>query len=216
MTDLYKEVKNKIEIWDVALWLGIDVNQGYSSCPFHREDTPSMKLYPNRYFCFGCGASGDSIDLTSKLLGVSSWVAVNRLNEAFKLGLERGNLSRRHNNSPEEARALKLAKLMNGWKVLVYDELADFCRACCEPIIYADASWRKLALDKLSHAEELSEEFLELSAEELYSKYQKERFLNYVFSANRRRRQLEKCCTANRETELKDLLAGIMAGPNSA
>jgi len=30
-------------------------------CPFHEDDTPSCRIYPetNSFHCFGCGASGD-------------------------------------------------------------------------------------------------------------------------------------------------------------
>ncbi|MBD9268378.1 MAG: DNA primase, partial [[Ruminococcus] torques] len=31
------------------------------SCPFHNDRTPSMKV-DSRFYCFGCGASGDVID----------------------------------------------------------------------------------------------------------------------------------------------------------
>ena len=30
-------------------------------CPFHNDRTPSMKV-DSRFYCFGCGASGDVID----------------------------------------------------------------------------------------------------------------------------------------------------------
>lgn len=32
-------------------------------CQFHKEDTPSLALYGDRYFCFGCGARGPVKDL---------------------------------------------------------------------------------------------------------------------------------------------------------
>ena len=35
-------------------------------CPFHSDKSPSMKL-DERYYCFGCGATGDAVDLTAKL-----------------------------------------------------------------------------------------------------------------------------------------------------
>lgn len=47
--------------------------QGYIKCPFHNEKTPSLsvKFYPDvnkqRFKCFGCGESGDSIDFIMKL-----------------------------------------------------------------------------------------------------------------------------------------------------
>jgi DNA polymerase I-like protein with 3'-5' exonuclease and polymerase domains len=31
-------------------------------CPFHDEKTPSMRVYPDHYFCFGCRAWGDHVD----------------------------------------------------------------------------------------------------------------------------------------------------------
>ena len=31
-------------------------------CPFHDEKTPSMHIYPDHYYCFGCGAHGDHVD----------------------------------------------------------------------------------------------------------------------------------------------------------
>ncbi len=33
-------------------------------CPFHSEDTPSLKIYgdTNSYYCFGCGAGTNSLD----------------------------------------------------------------------------------------------------------------------------------------------------------
>lgn len=38
-------------------------------CPFHSENTPSCTLFPTGGFkCYGCGASGNSIDFVAKLI----------------------------------------------------------------------------------------------------------------------------------------------------
>lgn len=39
-------------------------------CIFHDDPNPSMRLYPNGYYCFGCKAKGDIIDLIQKITGL--------------------------------------------------------------------------------------------------------------------------------------------------
>jgi len=48
-------------------------------CPFHSDKNPSMYVKNNFYYCFGCGASGDVIDLAMKLWGISFPEAVKKL-----------------------------------------------------------------------------------------------------------------------------------------
>ena len=50
-------------------------------CLFHEEKTPSFYLYPrgNNFHCFGCGAHGDVIALTQKLLSCGFIAAVRHL-----------------------------------------------------------------------------------------------------------------------------------------
>ncbi len=53
-------------------------------CPFHDDDTASMSVggVPDRFHCFGCGASGDVIDFVSRLHGLSFREAVEHLHGA--------------------------------------------------------------------------------------------------------------------------------------
>jgi len=48
-------------------------------CPFHRDDRPSLVVYPDTrsYYCFGCGAGGDVIDFVRRThdLGFAQAVA---------------------------------------------------------------------------------------------------------------------------------------------
>lgn len=37
--------------------------QGFICCPVHEEKTPSCQLHDDWWYCFGCGASGDSLGL---------------------------------------------------------------------------------------------------------------------------------------------------------
>jgi len=50
-------------------------------CPFHEEQHPSFYIYSdtNRFYCFGCGKSGDVITLVMELLNLSFPKAVDYL-----------------------------------------------------------------------------------------------------------------------------------------
>lgn len=59
-------------ILDVAAQLGISFRRRGSyhvaSCIFHEDSTPSMGLYTHNqtFYCYGCGAHGDSFDLAKR------------------------------------------------------------------------------------------------------------------------------------------------------
>jgi hypothetical protein len=49
-------------------------------CPLHQEKTPSFTLYPdNEFYCFGCAAKGDVIDLCAALDNLKPVEAARRL-----------------------------------------------------------------------------------------------------------------------------------------
>jgi hypothetical protein len=48
-------------------------------CPFHDEKTPSLHIYPDHYYCFGCGAYGDHIDWLIQIEGLDHTAAQERL-----------------------------------------------------------------------------------------------------------------------------------------
>ena len=77
---LFETVKENVSMRQAAEFCGIDINRsGMCCCPFHNDDSPSMKLYDDHYYCFGCGEHGDVIDFVSKLFLVSPKEAAERL-----------------------------------------------------------------------------------------------------------------------------------------
>ena len=54
-------------------------------CPFHDDHNPSLKL-DARYYCFGCHATGDVIDFTARLFGISPKSAALKL--AWDFGID--------------------------------------------------------------------------------------------------------------------------------
>lgn len=84
----YEAVKASVTVPDAARLYGMDVDRhGKALCIFHNDHRPSMQLYPGRFVCFSCRASGTVIDLAAQLLGLTPADAVRRLNADFGLNL---------------------------------------------------------------------------------------------------------------------------------
>ena len=81
--NFYETVKQTVTTRQAAERYGLPVNRsGMARCPFHEDHNPSMKV-DDRFYCFGCHASGDVIDFTSKLFGISLKDAAKKLAEDF-------------------------------------------------------------------------------------------------------------------------------------
>ena len=84
MDNLFETVKQSITIREAAERYGIEVKRGgMVCCPFHDDKNPSMKLNKEYFYCFGCGATGDVIDLVARLFGLSSYEAAQKLAQDF-------------------------------------------------------------------------------------------------------------------------------------
>lgn len=81
--EMFETIKAAVSARQAAERFGLVVNQsGMAVCPFHDDHTPSLKL-DWRYYCFGCGASGDVIDFTARLFCISNKDAAEKLAEEF-------------------------------------------------------------------------------------------------------------------------------------
>ena len=87
---IFEAVKQTVTTRQAAERYGIRVERnGMCRCPFHDDSTPSMKL-DRRYYCFGCGATGDVIDFVSRLRGIGSKEAAILLAQDFAIPYEDG------------------------------------------------------------------------------------------------------------------------------
>ena len=81
---LYQTVKSAITVRQVGEMYGMGPDRhGMVCCPFHSDNDPSMKLNDTYYYCFGCGANGDAIDLTAKLFDLNPRQAAEKLINDF-------------------------------------------------------------------------------------------------------------------------------------
>lgn len=85
--NIFETVKAAVTVKQAAEYCGLNVNRNNMvSCPFHDDRHPSMKLNEDYFYCFGCGASGDVIDLVAKLFNLSCLEAAEKLAEDFGIG----------------------------------------------------------------------------------------------------------------------------------
>ena len=85
--NLFQTIKAAVTVKQAAALYGLPITTtGMTRCPFHEDHTPSMKLNDTYYYCFGCGATGDVIDLTARLFDLSSLQAARKLAQDFGLG----------------------------------------------------------------------------------------------------------------------------------
>ena len=88
---MYETIKTAVPVKQAAEHYGLKVNRnGMACCPFHHDRHPSLKLNEDYFFCFGCGAKGDVIDLAARLFDLSGYEAAQRLAADFGISTEPG------------------------------------------------------------------------------------------------------------------------------
>ena len=77
-----------LPIEGVAEQLGLHVSRHKCLCPFHDDHTPSLSFKNNKFRCWSCGESGDSISLAEKMLGKGFVEACRWLAEDSTLSIQ--------------------------------------------------------------------------------------------------------------------------------
>lgn len=83
ISELIREAKNR-PIREILNLCGVEItNKRMACCIKHNEKSPSMYIYEdtNTWHCFGCGESGDNIDLVEACLNMNFIEAVKFLSE---------------------------------------------------------------------------------------------------------------------------------------
>ena len=80
MANIFEAVKEAVPVPLAAERYGLQANRtGMVCCPFHDDHTPSLKLNEDYFYCFGCGAGGDVVNLTALLFGLRPYEAASKL-----------------------------------------------------------------------------------------------------------------------------------------
>ena len=120
---LFESVKAAVPLRQAAEHYGLRVlRNGMTCCPFHEDKHPSLKLNEDYFFCFGCGASGDVIDFTARLFGISPKDATEKLAADFGISVDAKPVAVRRNPSRlDEIRCRQVLTdylhLLQDWKI---------------------------------------------------------------------------------------------------
>ena len=118
----FESVRAAVPLRDAAKHYGLTVSRnGMTCCPVHEDRHPSLKMNEDYFFCFGCGASGDVIDFTARLFGISFKDAATKLAADFGISAETKQVFIRQNPSRlEELRCRRALTaylhLLKEWK----------------------------------------------------------------------------------------------------
>ena len=165
MSRLFQTVKAAVTARQAAEIYGLKVGRNsLACCPFHHDKTPSMKV-DDRYYCFGCGVTGDAVDLTAQLLRLSPKDAALRL--AADLGIEVDDKAKPKAFHPYRPRADPQKELQkwfdHAWEVLLeYRSLLRDWEKRYAPQSM-DEEWHPLfceALDKKDYIDYLLDELM--------------------------------------------------------
>ena len=116
---VFEVVKQSITVREAAEMYGIEVKRGgMACCPFHDDKNPSLKLNEDYFYCFGCGATGDVIDFTARLYGLSPKEAAEKLAQDFGLAYDsKAPIRRTYVRRKSELQKRKEQR-EHGWRVL--------------------------------------------------------------------------------------------------
>lgn len=135
--DIFKLVR-EIPVFEVARrYLSDELRRQGSrwvtTCPFHREHSPSLVLYENGWKCFGCQAHGDGVDLVAKLCNLRPLKAAMEIARAFGLDtgqgapIDRGAVLQFQREQKEKQ---KIEAAFREWRKRTFNGLAIYLRAC--------------------------------------------------------------------------------------
>lgn len=132
--NVFEAVKQSVTTRQAVERYGIKVNRnGMCVCPFHNDKNPSMKV-DRRFYCFGCGATGDVIDFVSRLHGIGSREAALMLAQDFAIPYEDGR------NAGKEPIRPRLRKETEEQK---FKRMERHCSGCCPTITISCAAGRR-------------------------------------------------------------------------
>lgn len=91
-----EEILNILNMQDILNKYGIKIIKYMCHCPFHKDNSPSMKIYEKSFYCFSCNRTGDLIEFVKQYFNLNFQEAMEKINFDFNLGLKtKGRISKK-------------------------------------------------------------------------------------------------------------------------
>lgn len=112
--DQIKEVAKVADVVSDFIKLNNDLS---AKCPFHKDDSPSFKIHKkeNFYKCFGCGASGDSIEFLIKYKSWNYQQSIEYLAKKYNVLMESAEDAKKYTKPPEWQNVTSLSNNLVEW-----------------------------------------------------------------------------------------------------
>lgn len=130
--NFFSEIKNRIDfqIGLQRLYPGLAVkwqgSRGVTNCVFHAEKDPSLVLYKDGFYCFGCGAKGDLIDFVAAMENCSLLDAARKIAVEFGIPTNRPPSPADRARQRELNKERRLQKAFKIWERQIFIELCEW------------------------------------------------------------------------------------------
>lgn len=128
---IFEQIKECVTTGQAAEHYGIKVgNNGMACCPFHKDRHPSMKA-DKIYHCFACGVSGDAIDFTARLFGLSQYDAAKKLIKDLGLDIKGEKINKYKSGvalMPKKSKVVMVREKLEQWLKYATDVLIRYLK----------------------------------------------------------------------------------------
>lgn len=103
-----EEILNILNMQDILNKYGIKIIKYMCHCPFHKDNSPSMRIYEKSFYCFSCNRTGDLIEFVKQYFNLNFQEAMEKINFDFNLGLKtKGRISKKRLLEIQKEKELK-------------------------------------------------------------------------------------------------------------
>ena len=169
-----EELKSRTDIKGGLEYYGLQFNsKGFAVCPFHKEKTPSLYIYPkdNFFVCFGCGVKGDLVQFVKMFFGISFKEALKKIDTDFHLGLTDAPCQSGYSDYIDK-QINRVIEKEERKRVQIYDEYCFELRALNKAARVIQGASREAVINRIS---EIEKDMEDMTGYALQKRYEKEK-----------------------------------------